>query len=188
VSILEKAANVGIVLVSCAVVADIGYRHFNPGAAGSSTAAISTATKQPAGHQYLEYKTGDTFEQIPGLTPTPAGSRSLLFVVRSTCPYCTQSMDFYQRVVQQTRNEHLPVRLVGVCLEGIDACNAYFKAHNISMDLTVGVNPGSIKVAGTPTLLLLDERNQVTSVWTGALAPTREQALLSALAHKSGNS
>jgi hypothetical protein len=179
VSILEKAANVGIVVVSCAIVADIGYRHFVPAPVASSPVAARPAP--------IEYKVGDTLEPIPGLPASP-GSRSLLFVVRSTCPYCTQSMDFYQRVVQQTRSDHLPVRLVGVCLEGLDACNAYFKAHNVSMDLTVGVTLGSIKVSGTPTLLLLDERNKVTSVWTGTLAPSREQAFLLALAQKSKNS
>jgi Redoxin len=181
VSILEKAANVGIVFVCCAVVADIGYRHFGPQPPPAETSTAATRSN------LIQYKVGETVEQIPGLTSQP-GTRSLLFVVRSTCPYCTRSMDFYQRVVQQARSEHAPVQLVGVCLEPADVCEHYFKTHHLTMDRTVGVDIGSIKVTGTPTLLMVDDAGKVTSVWTGALSPAREQTVLAAIAQKAGNS
>jgi len=183
VGILEKATNVGIILVCGAVVADIGYRNFAPRSLEPSASAA--AAQRPPSN---EYKPGETLAALPGFTSSP-GARSLLFVVKSTCPYCTSSMPFYQRVVQEVRTAKSPVQLVGVCVESAEACQEYFKRHNLTMDLTLGVPPGTLKIVGTPTLLLVDG-GKVTASWTGALpAPDQQQAVLDAtLTRKPGNS
>jgi hypothetical protein len=183
VGILDKTTNVGIILVCGAVIADIGYRNFGPRSVEPSAAA---ARQRP---NLVEYKPGETLSDLPGFTSRP-GERSLLFVVKSSCPYCTDSMPFYQRVVQEVRTAKSPVQLVGVCLEPKEACEAYFKRHSLTMDVTVGIPPGTLKIVGTPTLLLVDDGGKVTASWAGALpAPGQQQAVLDAtLARKPGNS
>jgi hypothetical protein len=182
--ILDKATNVGIILVCGAVVADIGYRNFAPRSLEPSTAP--PAAQRP---RLDEYKPGETLAALPGFT-SRRGARSLLFVVKSSCRFCTDSMPFYQRVVQEVRTAKSPVQLVGVCLESAEACQEYFKRHNLTMDLTLGVPPGTLKIVGTPTLLLVDEGGKVAASWTGALpAPAQQQAVLDAtLTRKPGNS
>jgi peroxiredoxin len=182
--ILDKAANVGIILVCGAVVADIAVRNMRPQSAAASAPSAANGPQLPN-----EYKPGEALGSLPGFAPK-SDAKSLLFVVKSTCRFCTDSMPFYQRVVQEVRAAKTPVRLVGVCLESSEACTEYLKRHNLAMDLTLAVPQGTLKVVGTPTLILVDEAGKVGKVWTGMLpAPEQQQAVLdTVLKGKSGNS
>ena len=99
-------------------------------------------------------------------------------------------MPFYQRVMQEVRTAKSPLRLVGVCVESEEACKDYLKRHNLDMDLTLAVPQGTLRIVGTPTLILVDEAGKVSSVWTGLLpAPGQQQAVIDAvLTRKPGNS
>jgi hypothetical protein len=186
VGILDKAANVGIILVCGAVVADIAIRNMRPQSAAAAASGPSAGNRPALPN---EYKPGEALDPLPGFA-SKSDTKSLLFVVKSSCRFCTDSMPFYQRVVQEVRTAKTPVKLVGVCLESSEACNEYLKRHNLAMDLTLAVPQGTLRVVGTPTLILVDEAGKVGSVWTGMLpAPEQQQAVLDkVLAQKPGNS
>jgi thiol-disulfide isomerase/thioredoxin len=162
---LDRVTNVAMLLVCVGVLAELASRH-----AGFSRSA-------PARQTPPVYAAGEKLAPIAGLT-LDTDRPSLLLVVRSGCNYCKQSVPFYQQLVQEVREKQAKVRLVGVCVESNEACAEYFKTTKVAVDRTVGVEPGTLKIAGTPTLLLVDQKGTVSSVWTGALAKDVEQRLL----------
>ena len=175
----DKIANCGIALACCAVTADVAYRNL-------ARPTPPTRTPPTAARPQFDYAPGEKLQPIAGLKTVP-GKATLLLVVKSTCIYCNQSIDFYRRVVERVRSNSKPLQLVGVCLEPSEACAAYFKKNNVAVNLTIGVPPASLKVSGTPTLLLVDESSNVKSVWLGALPADGEQAVLEALERVTGN-
>jgi hypothetical protein len=176
---LDRITNIAIICTCCAIAGDIVYRHVAP-------AAIADANRMPARPRPPEYQPGDVLEPIAGLTPDTSRP-SLLLVVKSGCRFCESSVPFYRQLVDRVRSSASPVGLVGVCLEPSDACASYFKAKGIAVDRTIGVEPGSLKVAGTPTLILVDAGRKVQSTWIGALPEAKQRSLLDTLSGSSGN-
>ena len=164
----DKATNLAMVLACLAVVGDIAYRDLGPGHA-------AVAARRPP-----ELKPGDAFPSIAGFQQE-SGKAALLLVVRSSCGFCNQSIPFYQHLVQEAREKHAGLQLVGVCLESSEACAEYFKTNKVGVDVTIGAPTGLPKIAGTPTIVMLDPKGRVKSVWVGALPPDGQQDVLKAL-------
>ncbi len=86
-----------------------------------------------------------------------------------------------RRLADEARQARVKLRLVGVCLESQDTCEAYFKRHAVALDTTVGVSPDTLMVTGTPTLLLVNPSGKVAAIWRGLLTPAAERAVLEAV-------
>ena len=59
--------------------------------------------------------------------------------------------------------------MIVVGLEPIETLTGYLSSHQLETDAVVSVNPGTLKVSGTPTLVLVDNKGKVTKQWPGAL-------------------
>jgi hypothetical protein len=169
---LEKLTNISMVVVSFAIIADISTRMLNrSGAIGRAAATAMPNT----------YQVGDAVNEIPNLTRA-RDRMSLMLVVRSTCPYCTMSMPFYERLVTEVRANGVQVQLNGVCTETTEICAQYLA--KLGVDQVAGIPSGSLKIAGTPTLLLLTADGRVERVWQGKLTPDGERDVLEAVTRK----
>jgi thiol-disulfide isomerase/thioredoxin len=170
---IEKITNIAIVIVCCAVTADLVARRFGDGP------PAATGPRQPAPR--AEYAIGEAFPDLPGLT-LASDRPSLILFVKETCKYCTASMPFYQKLAQTVRDGGDNVALVGVCPDSTDQCAGYLQRHDVKVDRVVGIPPTTamLKVTATPTLLLID-RGKVASLWKGQLQPDRETEVLAAL-------
>jgi hypothetical protein len=169
---LEQVTNVCMVVVSIAIVTDVATRRW------SGTATATSVREAPP-----EYKAGDRLDGITGLRST--GDRSLLLVVRSGCTYCTQSLPFYERMARELKAAGGGVRLNAVCTEPADVCEKYLTTAGVTVDQVVGVPPGSLKIVGTPTLLLVGVDGRVSRVWRGLLDANGQNEVLSAILGKS---
>lgn len=172
-SSIEKAANLAIVVLCAAVVLEIGYRHFGG-------APVASARVAPKPRPSRDYSIGERMDRIPGYTPQ-SGKSALFVVVKSTCGFCRSSMPFYQRLSRAVQEASDPVRLVAVCLEGTESCARFFDEHRVQTDTVVGVEPGTVRVFGTPTLILVDADGIVQSTWRGALKPEAERDVIVSL-------
>jgi len=168
VGALDKLANVSIIFVCCAIGADVIQRRMSAAPAAAPSPSFA----------YSEYKSGETVE-IPGFA-RQADRPSLLFIVKSTCPYCTRSMPFYEQVARQFQGTG-SIQLVGVCTEPDDACAKYFDEHGVKLDATVGVAANAVKIRGTPTLVLVNDNGTVKEVWPGELDAARQALVLAAI-------
>lgn len=103
------------------------------------------------------------------------GQRTLLLVLKSSCPYCEKSMPFYSRMMS-TKSKDSQVVVVGGEDEKI--LNNYLKVHDVAVDAVASVTAESTPSQVTPTAILVDRNGVVSNVWRGQLPPDKENEVL----------
>jgi hypothetical protein len=122
------------------------------------------------------YAVGD---ELPQTFVNP-GKRTVLLFVSSTCQYCSASMPFYGRLLdEQRQRDHFDVIAVG--FEPEEQLRGYFDNHRVAIRGIRRATPGELKFRSTPTLLVTNASGIVEGAWVGRLAPEREQAVLKVL-------
>ncbi len=163
---LDTAANVTMVLVGLAVIGEIGYRHIASDASGASLSRSRTSEGA--------IRVGDEFS-MPGLS-LARDAASLVLVVSSRCRFCQESVPFYETLSLSARSRR--IRTVGVCVDNERGCRDLFEAGHVELDALVSAPPGSLRIAGTPTLIVLDRSHRVRGVWKGRVSEAEQRNLL----------
>ena len=168
-STLDTVANIAIIIV-CAIAAFILVRNhfFNPNQAG--------------GPRPPEIKAGETYAALGQLVPSGA-ERALVVAVSPTCHFCEESMPFYKRLVDERNQKGSNVKVIAA------VPREEAKAEEAQKMASAGVNPdgvvvldfNSVKVLGTPTILLVDNQGEVHEVWVGKQPDSGEKDILEVL-------
>jgi hypothetical protein len=106
--------------------------------------------------------------------------RTLLLALQSDCRFCSESAPFYRRLTQEL-GEPRAVRLIAVLPQQVDDGQKYLNELDVTVDEVKQVSFESLKVGGTPTLILVDSAGVVERVWLGKLSFTQEAEVLSRL-------
>jgi thioredoxin-related protein len=165
-SSLDTIANIAIIVV-CAIAAVVLIRsHFFP--------------PRQAGPE--EAKKGEQFAQIQQVLPAGT-NKALVVAVQPGCHFCNDSMPFYKRLIDERNQKNSPVKFIAaVPADEAKAEEAQkFAAVGAQPDGMVKLDFASIKVPGTPTLLLVDNTGKVLDVWVGKLEPDKEKEVLEVL-------
>ena len=169
-STLDTIANIAIIVV-CAIAAVVLVRNqFFPPAPG----------RMPGGPPQVEK--GERFDQLKAVVP--AGSdRALVVAVSPTCHFCNDSMPFYKKLIDQRNQKNSGVKVIAaVPSEQAKAEESQkFASAGAQPDGMVHMDFSSIKVPGTPTLLLVDNSGKVLDVWVGKQDEKGEKDILEAL-------
>jgi hypothetical protein len=110
----------------------------------------------------------------------PSGTSATLVLVLSTqCRFCTESLPFYDRLskLDAVRAGRLHIGIAS--FEQADRMRSYLVAHGVELSSIVPLTQTSLRVAVTPTVLLLDKAGFVVNVWEGKLEPQAEDDLVS---------
>ena len=169
---LGTAANIGVIALCVCVCGDIAQRYL-----GRPCEPAELATRQVGGEGVGEYQRGDRLEGTVGIDVEGAG-RTLLMVVRASCRYCRESVPFYRELARAPRGGGKGARLVAVCLEAADTCRRFLEDGDVRLDETVEARPGTLRIRGTPTLILVDRASTVLRVWTGRLSEEAQKEVL----------
>jgi thioredoxin-related protein len=169
-STLDTAANIAIIVV-CAMAAvalslTIRDRMFPPRPPGAPP----------------QVEKGERFDQLKNVVP--AGSdRALVVAVSPQCHFCNDSLPFYKQLVDQRNQKGSAVKFVAaVPSEEAKAEETQkFTGAGVQVDNMVHVDFASIKVPGTPTMLLVDKQGKVLNVWVGKLNEDGEKEVLETL-------
>jgi peroxiredoxin len=122
------------------------------------------------------YQVGERIPEIQGVDFSRAPA-TLVMVLRESCPYCTASMDFYKRLADSARRG----RLVVLSSDSPDVITAYLEKHGFEPDQTLSTS-SSLRISGTPTLLLVDRDRVIRQSWSGRIErPSQERDVLNAL-------
>jgi ferritin-like metal-binding protein YciE len=168
-STLDTAANIAIIVV-CAIAAVVLIRNqFFPPAPPPRPGEVAQGDQLPVLQQAV-----------------PAGAdRALVMALAPGCHFCTESMPFYKRLIDERNQKGSDVKVVAA----VSAPDA--KAGEMKIMADAGVKPDAVvelnfqeaKVAGTPTLLLVDNKGEVLDVWVGKLDDiySAEKQILQAL-------
>lgn len=100
--------------------------------------------------------------------------QTLILALSTTCHYCSESAPFYQQLVQKRGG----VRVVAVVPQNVDAGQQYLQKLGVHVDEVKQLTLESIRVQGTPTLLLVDGNGVVTNEWVGKLPAQREAEVI----------
>ena len=106
-----------------------------------------------------------------------AGTKTLVMALDSKCVYCSESMAFYRRLLE---DRPLDVQVVAAATTDDDDIYAYLASERVEPDAVVLTD--DLPVKGTPTLMLADHSGLVTHTWIGLLDSRCETDVLTALA------
>lgn len=138
--------------------------------------------RQPATAATTVYRVGDVMPALSDYSFSSADA-TLVLAVRSTCGFCTKSMPFYRRLIDDIKGARVNATVVAVSIDSIEELKQYFDAHTVSPELFRAVSSEYLRIVGTPTILLVDPSGVVKNAWIGLLDAEGEAAVLSAIRH-----
>jgi hypothetical protein len=87
-------------------------------------------------------------------------------------------MPFYQKLAAAASQSPRQVQLAVLSTDSVPTSLAYLRRHAVEIQTIAAVQAGTLKVSGTPTLLLIDRQGSVKRVWRGKLTPAAEAKVL----------
>jgi thioredoxin-related protein len=166
-STLDTAANIAIILV-CAIAAFVLIRNqFFPPAPPPRPGEVAQ---------------GDQIEVLQQAVPAGA-DRALVMALSPGCHFCTESMPFYKRLIDERNQKGSDIKVVAAvpAPEAREGEMKIMADAGVKPDAVVELNFQEAKVAGTPTLLLVDNQGKVLDVWVGKLDERNEKKVLQTL-------
>lgn len=109
---------------------------------------------------------------LPGINWQKNG-KTLLLTLSSTCHFCTGSAPFYRRLGTSSG-----AHLVAVMPQTVDEAQTFLDKMGVAIGDIRQLSLASMNVAGTPTLLLVDDAGRVSGEWVGKLTPEQESEVL----------
>jgi hypothetical protein len=104
-------------------------------------------------------------------------ARTAVLLVNTANRDCIDSMPFYRRLREETRL--LGLRFVAVSRESAAGMDAFFKQHNVGVDLTIQDAQGVLPTRDLPTLLIVDREGRLVRGYPGRLSAQQERDALS---------
>jgi hypothetical protein len=124
-------------------------------------------------------------DQLAALVPViPAGTeRALVVAISPTCHFCTESMPFYKRLVEERNAKGSATKVIAAVPreEAKAEEERSLTGAGVAPDALVVVDFGAIKVPGTPTILHVDGQGKVLDVWVGKQSSGGEEEILAKL-------
>jgi hypothetical protein len=126
---------------------------------------------------------GDHMPVVSGLNWADH-DRTLLLILSSACRFCEASVPFYRKLAA-TQDSGEAKAFVSVALpEAPPKANRFLQAEDLRLPLAAHVPLSSLRVSGTPTLLLIDRTGKVLKVWIGKLSDDGEASVMEAIGIK----
>ena len=164
---IELAANVLIIVVALLLGGAIIQKFFF----AAPTAAIP---KRPP---RLEPRIGSTVN-LPDVNWSRQ-PKTLILVLQSGCRFCNESAPFYKSVIEAARNKN--IKLIAVLPTGVDESIEHLNKLGLTNIEVKQSSLDSLQVSGTPTLILTNDKGEVTNYWVGKLPPNKEMDVISKL-------
>ena len=158
---LEVGANVAIVCV-CVLIIVIGVKRY----------------LMPTPNADLAGPAKGTHLALAGVDWNHA-NRSLVMVLSTQCHFCSESAEFYKKLLPEASDRKIQV--VALLPQSPEESRQYLTHLGLSIS-NVAVQQeqaATVHVAGTPTLILVDNKGLVVRSWAGKLPAPGEEEVLS---------
>jgi thioredoxin-related protein len=163
---VELTANILIIVVALALGAVLVQRYFF----APSTAA---ATQPPRVQPTVGTKINLSDENWS------AQPKTLILALQTTCHFCNESAPFYKRLIQEAKSKK--IKLVAVFPTKVEESTAHLNELGLS-GMEVKQSPlGTLQTSGTPTLILTNDKGEITNFWVGKLQPDKEDEVITTL-------
>ena len=104
---------------------------------------------------------------------------NLVMALNTGCHFCSESAEFYKRLVPSAANRG--VRVLAVLPQPVGESHGYLEKLGVPVTEVVQSPLAALDVAGTPTLMVLDRQGRIQKAWAGKLDPEREKQVLASL-------
>ncbi|MDQ3633333.1 MAG: hypothetical protein M3405_02330 [Acidobacteriota bacterium] len=160
---VELVANIFIILVALAIGGVLVQKYFLPA---------------PSNQQVrIEPKIGSQMN-APDVNWSEQ-PKTLVLALRADCRFCNESVSFYKRIVETVKNEN--IKLVAVFPTEIEESAKHLKELGLTNIEVKRSSLNSLQVSGTPTLILTNNKGEITDYWVGKLPPDKETEVLNKL-------
>ncbi len=163
---VELTANILIIVVALLLGAVLVQKYL-------LTSPQATANQPPR----LEPKVGAKMEVAE--VKWSQQPKTLVLALQTSCHFCNDSAPFYKRLVQAVQNK--PVKLVAVFPSNVEESAAHLKELGLTNMEVKQSSLDSLQVSGTPTLILTNEKGEITDYWIGKLTPDKETEVINKL-------
>lgn len=106
-------------------------------------------------------------------------SKTLILALRKGCHFCTESAPFYERLSKNAQDKN--IKLVAVLPGDQEESAAYLKELGITNLEIKQLTLDNLQVSGTPTLILANDKGEITNFWIGKLPPDKEVEVINQL-------
>jgi thioredoxin-related protein len=163
---VELIANILIISVALGVGGTLVQRYFF---SSSVSAPVQQARLQPVVGSKTEVPDVNWSQQ----------PKTLVLVLQTGCHFCNDSAPFYKRIIQAVENKN--VKLVAVFPTDVKESITHLNELGLT-NMEVRQSPlSSLQVSGTPTLILTNDKGEITNYWVGRLPPDKEAEVLNQL-------
>lgn len=160
---LELIANVSIILLALVIGGVLIKKSVFPGDLRNTDQA--------------ELRAGDRIEAID---ENWQGNRKMLILaLQAGCRFCSESAPFYKRLLETIEREQVAV--IAVFPTEVDESTRYLERLGVTGIEVRRLPLNSLRVRGTPTLILADSNGKVTDIWVGKLSADQEANVMSKL-------
>jgi len=166
----ELIANIAIIAVALLLGVAIVKRYF-----------LATPDADKAASGFKEISAGENV-QLPDIDWAKNG-QTLVLVLSKNCRFCSESAPFYQKLVREVVKPG-GTQLVAVFPHDLSEGKSYLEEIGVSVSEIKQASFNSMRVRGTPTLLLVNNDGVVVGVWLGKLQPEMETEVLNRLRGK----
>lgn len=170
--VLVRSAPWIAVAVCAALVATLGARYRDLSRAYERLRLW--ATLPHAGFEVPAFSTS-TLDGAPvtiGAAAAPA-TRQVLFILRTTCPYCRATLPVWERLADSLRRVATPrIEMYAISLDPTESTRTYARAHPLPHPLLTFPDRKMValyRAVATPETVVLDDRGRVLYAWTGLL-------------------
>jgi hypothetical protein len=105
--------------------------------------------------------------------------KTVVLALQKGCRFCTESASFYQHLIQAATSKG--VKVVAVLPQPSAEARDYLSSLAVSIADIKQTPLHLLNVGATPTLILVDDKGQVTAVWVGKLSTDKESEVLAKL-------
>jgi thioredoxin-related protein len=106
-------------------------------------------------------------------------NKNVLLVLQKGCKYCSESAEFYKKLIQQTRDKN--VKITAVLPQPKEEAEKYLDELGVSGIEIKQSQLSTLNVGGTPTIIVADDKGEISDAWTGKLPPDKESEVISKL-------
>ena len=160
---IELTANILIIVVALALGGFLIQKYFFP------AAPTAPAQKSPV-----------VGNKIPDIDfDWSKSDKNVLLVLSKGCRYCTESADFYKKLIKQSEGKN--VKITALLPQPKEEAEKYLSELGISGIDVKQTQLNALDVSGTPTIIVTDDKGVISNVWIGKLQVEKESEVINKL-------
>ncbi len=160
---IELAANIMIIIVAALLIFFLVQKYF------LTDSSIPNRNMPIIGNKL----------SLPSEIDITKSDKNVMLVLSKGCHFCSESADFYKRLIENAKGKN--IHIIAVLPQKKEEAEEYLGSLGISGIEVRQSQLDSINVSGTPTIIILNNKSEISDVWVGKLSSEKETEVFNKL-------